>query len=292
MATVSTVKTRRTRGPSMRTWVPTVVLVVLGILFLIPLAWMLVTSVRSQNAITEGIITWIPRPFTLENYSQILNDAQNPIGRWFLNSAFVSICATLLTLTVSSSAAYALARLDFPGKNAIFMVLLASMLIPGILLIIPLYNEFANAIPNYSLIDTYWPLILPYASGVFGVFLLRQFYAQVPKEIEEAAMIDGAGKFRRWLQVIMPLSTSSLLTLGILTFMGVYNDYLGPLIFTTSQEMRTVTVGIALVTMGSYVSNYGALMAFSTIAALPVVILFLLLQRYFIGSGAFSGVKG
>src|SRR5581483_4035579 len=276
----------------MRTWIPTAILVILGILFLIPLAWMLVTSVRSQNAITEGIITWIPRPFTLENYSQILNDSQNPIGRWFLNSAFVSLCATFLTLTVASSAAYALARLDFPGKNAIFMVLLASMLIPGILLIIPLYNEFANSIPNYSLIDTYWPLILPYASGVFGVFLLRQFYAQVPKEIEEAAMIDGAGKFRRWLQVIMPLSTSSLLTLGILTFMGVYNDYLGPLIFTTSQEMRTVTVGIALVTMGSYVSNYGALMAFSTIAALPVVILFLLLQRYFIGSGALTGVKG
>jgi multiple sugar transport system permease protein len=200
--------------------------------------------------------------------------------------------ATALTLVVASSAAYALARLNFPGKNAIFVVLLASMLIPGILLIIPLYNEFANAIPNHSLIDTYWPLILPYASGVFGVFLLRQFYMQIPVELEEAAMVDGAGKLRRWVQVIMPLSKSALLTLGILTLMGVYNDYLGPLIFTTSQDMRTVTVGIALVTMGSYTSNYGAPMAFSTVAALPVIILFLLLQRYFIGSSALSGVKG
>jgi len=166
------------------------------------------------------------------------------------------------------------------------------MLIPPVLLTIPLYNEFANAIPNYSLIDTYWPLILPYASSVFGVFLLRQFYLQIPKELDEAAMIDGAGKFRRWYKVIMPLSKSSMLTLGILTFMGVYNDYLGPLLFTTSTAMRTVTVGIALVTLGSYTSNYGPLMAFSAIAALPVVVIFLVLQRYFIGSSTSSGVKG
>lgn len=290
-------RVRRRRGAafgphSIQAWIQSAFLLVLAIIFLIPLAWMLVTSVRSPNDITRGIITWIPQPFTMENYTGISNDAQNPVGRWFLNSAFVSITATALTLVVASAAAYALSRLEFPGRNAIFMLLLSSMLIPGILLIIPLYSEFANAIPNYSLIDTYWPLILPYASGVFGVFLLRQFYMQIPKEIDEAAMIDGAGKFRRWIQVILPLGKSALLTLGILTFMGVYNDYLGPLLFTTSQEMRTVTVGIALVTQGSYVSNYGALMAFSTIAALPIVILFLLLQRYFIGSSALSGVKG
>ena len=283
---------RHSRRTSMARWLPTAVLTVLAIIFLIPLAWMLVTSVRPANDITKGIISWIPRPLTFENYSTILSDSQNPIGRWFINSAFVAVAATILTLIIASSAAYALARLSFPGKNAIFIVLLTSMLIPGILLIIPLYNEFANALPNYSLIDTYWPLILPYASGVFGVFLLRQFYMQIPKDLEEAAMIDGAGKFRRWLQVIMPLSQAPLLTLGILTLMGVYNDYLGPLIFTTSQEMRTITVGIALVTLGSYVSNYGALMAFSTIAALPVIVLFLLLQRYFVGSSALSGVKG
>ena len=157
---------------------------------------------------------------------------------------------------------------------------------------IPLYNEFANAVPNYSLIDTYWPLILPYASGVFGVFLLRQFYIAIPREIEEAAMIDGAGKFRRWYGLIVPLTRAANLTLGVLTFMAIYNDYLGPLLFTTSAQMRTVTVGIALVTLGSYTSNYGGLMAFSTLAALPVIVVFLVLQRYFIGSSALSGVKG
>lgn len=273
-------------------WIQTAALFVLAVIFLIPLAWMLVTSVRSANEITKGVITWIPRPFTLENYRLILSDAQNPIGRWFLNSALVSVAATALTLTVASLAAYALSRLQFPGREAIFLVLLTSMLIPGVLLTIPLYNEFANAVPNYSLIDTYWPLILPYASSVFGVFLLRQFYMQIPKELDEAAMIDGAGKFRRWYKVIVPLSKSSLLTLGILTFMGVYNDYLGPLLFTTSTEMRTITVGIAVVTLGSYTANYGGLMAFSAIAAFPVVVIFLLLQRYFIGSSVSSGVKG
>jgi multiple sugar transport system permease protein len=273
-------------------WIQTVFLFVLAVVFLIPLAWMLVTSVRPDAEITRGVVSWVPHPFTLENYNLILSDAQNPIGRWFFNSALVSVVATALTLVVTSLAAYALSRLQFPGREAIFIVLLTSMLIPPVLLTIPLYNEFANAIPNYSLIDTYWPLILPYASSVFGVFLLRQFYLQIPKELDEAAMIDGAGKFRRWYKVIMPLSKSSMLTLGILTFMGVYNDYLGPLLFTTSATMRTVTVGIALVTLGSYTSNYGPLMAFSAIAALPVVVIFLLLQRYFIGSSTSSGVKG
>ena len=273
-------------------WIQTAFLFVLAVVFLIPLAWMLVTSVRPDAEITRGVVSWVPHPFTLENYKLILSDAQNPIGRWFFNSALVSVVATALTLVVTSLAAYALSRLQFPGREAIFIVLLTSMLIPPVLLTIPLYNEFANAIPNYSLIDTYWPLILPYASSVFGVFLLRQFYLQIPKELDEAAMIDGAGKFRRWYKVIMPLSKSSLLTLGILTFMGVYNDYLGPLLFTTSATMRTVTVGIALVTLGSYTSNYGPLMAFSAIAALPVVVIFLLLQRYFIGSSTSSGVKG
>lgn len=279
------------RPPATRT-IQNVILIILAIIFLIPLAWMIVTSLRSANEITQGVISWIPRPITLENYRGILSDNQDPLGRWFANSLFVSVAGTALTLVVASMAAYALARLSLPGRNALFMMFLASMLIPGILLVIPLYNEFANAIPNYSLINTYWPLILPYASGVFSVFLLRQFYIGIPREIEEAAMIDGAGKFRRWHAMIVPLTTSATLTLGVLTFMGIYNDYLGPLLFTTSTDMRTITVGIALVTLGSYTSNYGGLMAFSTLAALPVIIVFLLLQRYFIGSAALSGVKG
>ena len=273
-------------------WLPLLILTILALIFLAPLLFMLVTSLRSQNEITRGVISWIPQPPTAENYQQILNDPQNPIGRWFLNSLFVSLAGTALAMVVASLAAYGLSRLSFPGRDVLFLILLSSMLIPGILVVIPLYNEFANALPNYSLIDTYWPLILPYSSSVFGVFLLRQFYLAVPKELEEAAMIDGAGKLRRWFGLIVPLTVSPTITLGILTFMGIYNDYLGPLLFTTSTNMRTITVGVALVTLGSYVSNYGGLMAFSTIAAIPVIILFLVLQRYFIGSSTLSGVKG
>ena len=282
----------RAPAPKAGRWLQTGLLIVLAILFLIPLAWMLVTSIRSQNELTQGVISWIPHPATWESYRAILNDNSNPVGRWFANSLFVSLTGTILTCVVASMAAYALARLAMPGKNLIFMLLLSSMLIPGILLVIPLYNEFANSIPNYSLIDTYWPLVLPYASGVFGVFLLRQFYMSLPREIDEAATIDGAGKFRRWFAITVPLTRSANVTLAVLTFMTIYNDYLGPLLFTTSTEMRTITVGIALVTLGSYTANYGGLMAFSALAALPVIIVFLLLQRYFIGSSALSGVKG
>lgn len=284
--------TTRIAAPRGSRWFQMILLIILAIIFLIPLAWMVVTSLRSQNELTRGVISWVPRPATWENYQAILNNSDNPIGRWFANSLFVSLTGTVLTCVVASLAAYALARLNLPGKNVIFMVLLSSMLIPGILLVIPLYNEFANAVPNYSLIDTYWPLILPYASGVFAVFLLRQFYIALPREIDEAATIDGAGKFRRWYAITVPLTRSANVTLAVLTFMGIYNDYLGPLLFTTSTEMRTITVGIALVTLGSYTSNYGGLMAFAALAALPVIIVFLLLQRYFVGSSALSGVKG
>jgi multiple sugar transport system permease protein len=166
------------------------------------------------------------------------------------------------------------------------------MLIPGVTLLIPVYSEFANLLPGINLINTYAPLTLVYGAGPFGVFLLRQFYLGIPKELEEAAMIDGAGKFRRWWQLILPLSRTPLILLGILTAIAIYNDYLWPLVATTSADMRTITVGIALVTQGSYTNNYGPLMAFSAMAALPPILFFFALQRYFVGSSVLSGVKG
>jgi multiple sugar transport system permease protein len=262
-------------------------LVLLAIITVAPLIYMLVTSVRTAASINRGP-SWIPSPFTLSNYTTIFHDPQSPVFRWFLNSAIAVGCGTFLTLLCASLAAYALARLDFPGRTLIFYFILASMLIPAVILVIPVYSEFAR----FNLIDTYAPLILVYPAGPFGVFLLRQFYLAIPRELEEAATIDGAGKFRRWYQIVLPLSRAPLITLAILTFVGIYNDFFWPLVATQTKEMRTVTVGIAIATQGGYTSLYGQLMALSTLAAVPTILLFVILQRYFVASSALSGVKG
>jgi multiple sugar transport system permease protein len=265
---------------------------------------MLSTSFRTDIDIISNPNNVIPHPFTFDNYGKIFTDKQDPILRWFFNSAVVVFCGTFLVLLVDSLAAYGLARLHFPGRDAIFFAILASMLIPGVVLIIPVFSEIANVTTPHThlfghdigissgLLDTYWALFITAPAGPFGVFLLRQFYLGIPKDLEEAAVIDGAGKFRRWFQVILPLARTPLLTLAILTFIGIYNDFLWPLLVTQSNNMKTITVGVVLVTQGTYVSEYGPLMAFTTVAALPSVILFLVLQRHFVASAALSGVKG
>lgn len=263
-------------------------LILLALWTLWPLAYVVSTSLKSTAEVTLNVAGLIPQHPTLSNYTQIFSDNQDPIGRWFFNSA-VAVCAGgFLTLLCASLAAYGLSRLQWPGRDLFFYLILASTLIPGITFIIPVFSEFANA----GLLNTYWPIILVYPAGAFGVFLLRQFYLSIPRELEEAAVIDGAGKFRRWFQIILPMTWTPLMTLGILTGVGVYNDFLWPLIAMQTKDMYTITVGISIVTSGAYVNNYGPLMAFSAVAAVPTIVLFILLQRHFVASAALSGVKG
>lgn len=263
-------------------------LVLLAAWTLWPLAYMVSTSLKSTAEVTLNGAGLIPQRPTLGNFTQIFQDNQDPIGRWFLNSAVAVTGGAFLTLLCASLAAYSLSRLEWPGRDLFFYLILASTLIPGITFIIPVFSEFANA----GLLNTYWPIILVYPAGAFGVFLLRQFYLGIPRELEEAAVIDGAGKFRRWFQLILPMTRTPLLTLGILTGVGVYNDFLWPLIAMQTKDMYTITVGISIVTSGAYVNNYGPLMAFSAVAAIPTIVLFILLQRHFVASAALSGVKG
>lgn len=265
-----------------------VALLAIGIWVMWPLAIMLSTSLKNQAEVTLNTGGLIPQKPTLENYTAIFQDKYDPIGRWFFNSAVSVFFGTLLVLLVCSLAAYGLSRLHWPGRDAVFIMILASTLIPGITFILPLFSEFANA----GLLNTYWPIILVYPAGAFGVFMLRQFYLSIPRELEEAAVIDGAGKLRRWFQIILPMTRTPLITLAILTAVGIYNDFLWPLIAMQSSSMYTITVGISIVTAGAYVNNYGPLMAFSTVAALPTIALFAFLQRYFVASAALSGVKG
>jgi multiple sugar transport system permease protein len=283
-----TISKRRERRITVRSVIQLAVLILIGAWVIWPLLIMISTSLKSQAEVTLNTAGLIPVKPTFGNYQQIFNDTQDPIARWFLNSA-ISVCGgTILVLLVCSLAAYGLARLDFPGRNALFILILASTLIPGITFILPLFSEFAS----FHLLNTYWPIILIYPASAFGVFLLRQFYLSIPKEIEDAAVIDGAGKFRRWLMICLPMMRTPLITLGILTAVGIYNDFLWPLIVLQSNDLYTITVGIAIVTQGAYVSNYGPLMAFSAVAAIPVIVLFAFLQRYFVSSTVLSGIKG
>jgi len=262
----------------------------LAALFLLPLIWMLSTSLKNDFEALAGQMNFIPKKPTFENYIQGLSgELMNvPIMRWITNSLSVGIIGTAIVLFIDSMAAYALARLsDMPFRKTLFAMFIASLMIPGVLTFLPMYMEFNGL----GLINTYAALVLPYTAGAFGVFLLYQFFISFPKEIEEAARIDGANKWQIYTRILLPASVSIMVTLGIFTFMGIYNDFVWPLYATTSPEMRTITAGIALMSQGSYTQAYGKLMAMTTIATLPVLIIFIAGQRSFVRAITQSAVK-
>lgn len=265
--------------------------VLLAAFFLLPLVWMVSTSFKNDFEALAGQMNFIPKKPTLENYIMGLSgELMNvPIVKWIANSLFAGAAGTAIVLLIDSMAAYALARLpDLPLRRPLFAMFVASLMIPGVLTFLPMYMEF-NAL---GLINTYAALVLPYSAGAFGVFLLYQFFVSFPKEIEEAARIDGADKWRIYTRVLLPNSVSIMVTLGIFTFMGIYNDFVWPLYATTSPDMRTITAGIALMAQGSYTQAYGKLMAMTTIATLPVLLVFIVGQQYFVKAITQTAVKG
>ncbi len=245
-------------------------MMLVALLFLAPLGWMISTAFKAPSDIISGLGTaqWIPNPATGENFDNVLGKAEEfPIWRWTFNSFFVSLAATFLVLTVDSLAAFAYSRLQWRGRNTLFSILVATMLVPGQVLLIPTYL----LVRKLGLFDTYGALIFPVAAGAFGVFLLRQFFMAIPKELEEAARLDGCGPLGILRHVILPLSKPALATLGIFTFMGTWNAFEGPLLFTDSTLMRTLPVGITIF-QGRYNIEYGPMMAAAALAAIPVTV--------------------
>ncbi|KKK36289.1 ABC transporter permease [Mesobacillus campisalis] len=258
---------------------------IIALLFLVPLFWMLATSFKNDfEAITSGI-QWLPQEFTFENYLYSLADV--PVLRWMSNSLFVGITGTLLVVVVDTLAAYGLARLDVPFKKVLISMFIGSLMIPWVITFLPLYMEFNQ----FGLLDTYAVLILPYTANAFGVFLLYQYFRGFPKSLEEAAHLDGANKWQVFTKVVLPSAKPTIWTLAIFTFMGIYNDFLWPLVTTTSPEMRTITTGIAVMQQGSFVSSPGKLMALTSIATIPAVLLFIIGQRSFIKGVTQTGIK-
>ena len=267
-------------------WINIALLIVGVIIMLFPLAWLISTAFKSQATAFNGQL--IPTNPTLQNFSQILTTSSSAaVPRWLLNSLVVAVISSLLVVLVDSLAAYALARLNFFGSKFLLYLVIASLVIPFIALLIPLYLEFAGL----NLLDTYWALILPYSANGFGVFLLYQFFKAIPKDLEEAAIVDGASRFQVWLWVFVPLSIPATATLALLTFMNVYNDFFWPLVSSTSLPMRTLTVGVAIMAIGAYNTNYPLLMSLTLFSVIPMVLAFLFAQKQLVQGVATSGLK-
>lgn len=262
-------------------------LIAVALIILLPLVWMLSTSFKPKSQWFAREIEWIPRTFTLENYTKIFGNRTTPIGRWFLNSIILATITTILTLIVDSLAAYAYARLEFPGRKLIFAILLSTLFLPGVMFLVP---NFITVF-RLGMLNTFQGVFLPALAGVFGVFFMRQFFETIPKELEEAAHIDGANTFQTFWQVVLPLAKPALATLAVITFLASWNDFLWPLLILKDRALQTLPPGLRTL-QGAYTSEYGQMMAGAAIAAIPVLILYLFTQRYIVESVATTGIKG
>jgi multiple sugar transport system permease protein len=262
-------------------------MVLVAIIIIIPLIWMFSTSLKLKSQLFTQQIYWIPKTITLENYLRILNNPTTPIGRWFLNTLFVSTVSTVLVLVVDSLAAYAYARLQFPGRNLLFGLLIATLFLPGVMFLVP---NFVT-VTQLGMLNHFTAIIIPSLAGVFGVFFMRQFYQTIPRELEEAAYIDGASIFQAYLQVIMPLTKSAMATLAVITFLATWNDFLWALLVLKDRAMQTLQPGLRTL-QGAYTSEYGLMMAGAAIVAIPVLLIYIFLQRYVVQSVATTGIKG
>ena len=283
----------RPAGPASRRFRPgrivlVVVLAAVGLVMLFPALWVFTTAFAPQDEIANGAL--IPAALSLYNFHALLTQtpAQDPIVRWVINSIGVSAVTAIIVAFIDSMAAFALARLQFRGARFTFYLVTSSLMIPFIAVLLPLYLEFSKV----GLLDTYAALILPYTANAFGVFLLFQFFRGIPQEIQDAAIADGASRFRIWRGIFLPLSAPVTVTLGLITFMNVYNDFFWPLVATNSPNMRTITVGIEIVAVGQYTTNYTALMALTVLSVIPMLIAFIFAQRRLVEGISFAGFQG
>jgi multiple sugar transport system permease protein len=263
------------------------IMTAIAALIIIPLLWMLSTSFKPKAEWFMPQIEWIPRTFTWANYENILDNPSLPIARWFVNSLLVSSIATILILAIDSVAAYAYARMEFFGRRVLYGLLLATLFLPGLMFLVPNFLT----VSNLELLNTYAGVIMPGLAGVFGVFFMRQFFESLPKELEEAAYIDGATRIQTFLFIALPLAKPALATLGVITFLASWNDFLWPLLILQDRELLTLPPGLRTL-QGAYTSEYGQMMAGAVITSIPVLLLYIALQRYVIESVQTSGLKG
>ncbi|WP_066361410.1 carbohydrate ABC transporter permease [Herbidospora mongoliensis] len=260
-------------------------LVVLGaLIMLFPFAWAVITSLTPAGAVLQTPPDFTPDNATLDGYTRLLETM--PFWRIMFNSLWIAVASTVFQLVTSAMAAYAFARLPFPGRGALFAVYLATLMVPLQVLVVPLFIEMRT----FNLTDTYFAILAPTIASAFGVFLLRQAVRQVPKEFDEAAVLDGAGHFRIFTLVVLPLIRPALATFAIFGFMASWNSYLWPLVIIRSPEFMTLPLGLANL-HGQFTTEWNVVMAGSVVSVVPILILYLFAQKHVIASVAQSGLK-
>ena len=282
-------RSRRRRGhefgePHPLPWV--YVVLTGGLVVLVgPFLWMLLGSFRPDRELKQVPPAWLPQDPTLDNYRTLFTELDFPT--YFLNSAVVAVAITLGNLIFCSMLGYALAKLHFPGKRVIFALVLGTLMVPGVVTFVPLFV----LVSNLGMVNTFPGLIFPFLAGPFGVFLMRQFISSLPDELIHAARVDGAGEWRIFRSIILPLCKPALATLGILTFLTSWNNFLWPLVVAQSNEHYTLPVALAIYAIGENEANYGLLMAGSVVIIVPVLVVFLVLQKHFVRGIAMTGIK-
>ena len=266
-------------------WTRTIVIAAGGLVFLFPFVWMVSTSLTTTGELFKLPPQLIPNPIDGAAYERLFTEV--PILRWVLNSVGVSLAVTFLQVLSSAMAAYAFTRLTFRGRNAIFVLFLATLMVPFQVMVVPLFIELRYM----GMLDSYWGLIIPEMAMPFGVFLLRQAFLGLPRELEEAAFMDGAGHIRNFFTLVLPLSKPAIATVAVFSFMGSWNNFLWPLIIINSPDLMTLPLGLSSLS-SRFVTDWNLVLAGATISVLPIVAVFLFAQRYVLQGVAMSGLKG
>ncbi|MPM11959.1 L-arabinose transport system permease protein AraQ [bioreactor metagenome] len=279
------IRSRKRSTISLRMVLTFILLTVLALLTLVPFLWMVSSSFKTNNEVFTVPIQWIPNTLHPENYSVIWE--RIPLVTFFKNTAILSIVITVIQLFTSSFAAYGFSKMHFKGRDVLFLAYIGTIAVPWQSYMIPQFIMMRNM----GLSDTLWSLILLQAFSAFGVFLLRQYYMTIPDSLSESARIDGLSEWGIYRRIILPLVKPALASLTIITFVNTWNDYMGPFIYLSSTENKTIQLGLKMF-VGLYDAEYALIMAASVVSILPVGIVFLSMQKYFVEGVASSGVKG
>lgn len=260
---------------------------IIAYLFLLPLLFMVFTSFKGvAESVTST--TLLPKEWTFENYIELFHNTDtSPVIQWLINTAIITICGTALRITTSVLAAYALARLNVPGKKIILIGLIWAMAIPEIVTYFPLFYIFKQI----GGLNTYWALILPSGSGVMCIYLIYNFLIDFPKELEEAGLVEGANIFQILWHIVLPSVKPVVITQAFITFLGLYNSYLWPSLVINKNETRTITLGIATLVLGENYTNPGMMMASTVVSVIPVMIIFIFANKYIVKGFTHSGIK-
>lgn len=278
----------QTRRPSQNTILEVIAFIVLlicAVLWIIPLAWAVDTALKPESETTIVPLTWLSSHFNLSAFAEVLG--AGGLLRWYLNSAITAIAITVITVVLASLAAYGFSRIQFPAKGFLFWLILAGIMVPPQVLIVPLFTEI-NA---FHMVDTYWGIILPQIAAPFAIFILKQFFDGIPHELGEAAIVDGASQFRVFWQIWLPLARPALAAVAIFTFVGAWNNFIWPFIAITDTNMMTVPVGLANV-QTAYGIHYAQIMASAVLGGLPLLIVFMFFQKQIVQGIAGTGLKG